>query len=249
MKVEFCPDPKSLGGRFTTTYDDAPGVNFASLNAGDERLNLGGATINLQFAKDLDKLAGQNSRTYVDLHSRVLQQDDAQVKKLYAASTESLQGDKNVELCFMRLLDKDQREGIAIIDVFNEAHRPHGCAENMAMVYTVGPQRNECSSDEDFLTRVQAAAANVSAALVEYNQQAGLKKIGKLRVCLVSGGAFAGRVAKESVAFALCTGLAEFCDSEHSPTFEFAYDGDAFRTAWEALQAQTTSTKEATPEA
>eukprot|EP00913_Durusdinium_trenchii_P022692 g21311.t1 len=55
-KVSFCPDPKTLGVKFTAIYEKTPEDSkaFASVNAGNgKKLKVGGGTINLQFAQEM----------------------------------------------------------------------------------------------------------------------------------------------------------------------------------------------------
>merc|ERR1712228_112399 len=93
----------------------------------------------------------------------------------------------------------------------------HGHVKNVAMVYTVGPQRRDCSSDIDFLERVRAMAGNVATACAEYNALGTPPQLEVLRVCLVSGGAFAGGVPKQHVARAICKGIRDVSDHNSAP--------------------------------
>eukprot|EP00928_Gymnodinium_smaydae_P037958 TRINITY_DN26288_c0_g1_i1.p1 TRINITY_DN26288_c0_g1~~TRINITY_DN26288_c0_g1_i1.p1 ORF type:complete len:329 (+),score=87.96 TRINITY_DN26288_c0_g1_i1:249-1235(+) len=233
LEVSFCPDPRSVGAKFTGTYEKAPRLNFASLNAGDMKLMVGGATMNGQFAKDLETLAGQQPRAYQVLHSEAFRAATA-AQQLLSASPAALRADPNLEACYLRLSRQDQKVGVAFVDIFKEDRRPHD-KKNVAMVYTVGPQRRDCPSDAAFLAEVRLLASNVAAACSEYNAAGSEPRLEQLRVCLVSGGAFAGGVPKLQIATALCSGLAEGALEKHAPAFEFAFDGDVFKTAWDAL--------------
>ena len=73
---------------------------------------------------------------------------------------------------------------------------------------------------------------NVVAACHAYNA-ASKPPIERVRLCLVSGGKFAGRVPKDQVARQLVYGVLDAQCSE--PEVQFAYDGDVFRQVWEAL--------------
>merc|ERR1712007_392865 len=94
-QVEFCPDPKTVGAKFTTTYDPTPNANFGSLNAGDMRLMVGGATMNGQFAKDLEKFGGQRAALYQDIHSYLFK-TVAETQRLVEATEEALKADSNL---------------------------------------------------------------------------------------------------------------------------------------------------------
>jgi len=234
MQVSFCPDPRTKGERFTSTYEKEPCSNFASLNAGHTKFYVGGGTMNKQFAKDLETYGSQDPTHYQNLHNRMFTLAKDSAGQLLSATDKELHGDPNIEAAFVRLAENGSRVGVAFVDVFKEAARPHH-AHNVAMVYTVGPQRRECPSDESFLDQVQAMAANVSAACCEYNVLGSGPCLEMLRVCLVSGGDFAGGVPKADVAAAICVGLAKGLDGDKPPVFEFAYDGDVFKTVFEHL--------------
>ena len=108
----------------------------------------------------------------------------------------------------------------------------------MGLVYAVGPNRQDCDSDSDFLSLVHAAAENISKACTEFNATAsdmGLPLIEILRVPLVSGGAFAGKCEKNDVAAALLRGIVSGAGPA-SPEFQFSFDGDVFRKTWIAMQ-------------
>lgn len=237
LRVAFCPDPATSGGRFTSTFEESPSSTFASLNAGDEGFMVGGATMNLQFAKDLQTFGGQQPKAYRGLHTRLFA--DAVEGRLVTASDAVLEEDPNLCAAYVRVIQSGKKVGVVFIDVFKDLCRPHH-TKNVAMVYTVGPQRSYFPSDEAFLAEVQAMAANVSATCCEYNASAP-DPLETLRVCLVSGGAFAGGVNKADVACAIYLGLAEgLCDERH-PQFEFSYDGDVFRSVWGDIEKLRTA--------
>eukprot|EP00747_Dinoflagellata_sp_TGD_P168910 gnl/TRDRNA2_/TRDRNA2_196469_c0_seq1.p1 gnl/TRDRNA2_/TRDRNA2_196469_c0~~gnl/TRDRNA2_/TRDRNA2_196469_c0_seq1.p1 ORF type:complete len:257 (+),score=54.27 gnl/TRDRNA2_/TRDRNA2_196469_c0_seq1:82-852(+) len=235
VKVAFCPDPKTLGTKFTATYEKSPPQNFASLNAGDMKLFVGGSTMNGQFAKDLYNLGWQYPDKYQELHTRLLR--SGKPGQLVKASSQVLAGDPNVCSAYVRVIAPEQRVGVAFVDIFKEEVRPHESKKNVAMIYTVGPQRRDCSSDGDFLSAVRAMAENVSAACCEYNAMKGKEEpsLEVVRISLVSGGAFAGKVPKAEVARAICQGIVDGNDPTIAPTFEFAFDGDVFRGAWQDI--------------
>jgi len=190
--------------------------------------------MNKQFAKDLEMHGSQEPSEYQNLHGRLFNLAKDAATQLLAATDKELRSDPNVEAAFVRVAENGSRVGVAFIDIFKEALRPHH-AQNIAMVYTVGPQRRECPSDDAFLNEVQAMAANVSAACCEYNALGVGPCLEMLRVCLVSGGDFAGGVPKADVAAAICLGLATGLDGDTPPVFEFAHDGDVFKTVFQHL--------------
>jgi len=230
ISPEFCPNPGA--GRFTTLYDPGQQRSFASLNAGDGALFVGGAALNYQFARDLAG-AGQAPEKYQDLHARLF--GAARNGLLFHAPAEML--DPNVAAALVLKPANGSKVGVVFIDVFRPEKRPHGCAQNMAMLYTVGPQRRNCDNSAAFLEELRKLAQNVAEACGQYNASAAPQKIEKVRVGLVSGGAFAGDVPKKHVAIALCQGLNAGASEQRelNPIFEFSYDEDAFRQAWKAL--------------
>merc|ERR1719487_452154 len=82
--VSFCPDPKTIGAKFTSTYDKDPVANFASVNPGDQGFRVGGATLNGQFAKDLYDLGWQETDKYGPFHNKLFAATE--VGKLVGAS-------------------------------------------------------------------------------------------------------------------------------------------------------------------
>merc|ERR1712060_818070 len=111
------------------------------------------------------------------------------------------------------------------------------------MLYTVGPQRKDYSSDEAFLATVRAMAGNVSAACSEYATLGVMPPIEMLRVFPVSCGAFAGRCDKSLIAQAICKGLVDGANARKPPIFQFTFDagGDLFGDAWQAVTKTGTS--------
>eukprot|EP00435_Cladocopium_sp_Y103_P042583 s1127_g11.t2 len=93
------------------------------------------------------------------------------------------------------------RGGLVILDIFEERDSRPYHAKNVAMVYTVGPQRMDEADDASFLLKVRLVGRNVVRACHDYNSQLGprasLPPIERMRLCLVSGGKFAGRVPKD----------------------------------------------------
>eukprot|EP00930_Biecheleria_cincta_P042904 TRINITY_DN2951_c0_g1_i1.p1 TRINITY_DN2951_c0_g1~~TRINITY_DN2951_c0_g1_i1.p1 ORF type:complete len:526 (+),score=88.94 TRINITY_DN2951_c0_g1_i1:56-1633(+) len=235
MHVRFCPDPKTTSSKFTATYEAAPEHYFGSVNAGDEKLYVGGSTINKQFANDLWYTAWQYTDKYEPLHKELMKSGKA--CQLVTAPQHALDADPRIPVraAYVRMLKAGQPTGAVFIDVFKQDLCPHKHAKNTMMVYTVGPRRQDCGSDAEFKSQVTAMARNLSAACMEYNDLGVEPPLEVLRVCLVSGGAFAGGVPKLDVAKAICQGLAEGHVEGSSLVFEFSFDEDAFRCAWEEL--------------
>lgn len=240
LSVSFCPDPKSLGAKFTASYEPVPTKMFASANAGDENLRVGGATLNGQFAKDLKQFAGQDPDLYQALHRRLFAQ--ATPGELCGAGQEILDLNPALIGSFVRRGAGSSTTGVVFIDVFREEARVHRHTKNCAMVYVVGPRRRDCKSDSAFLLQVEQTAANMSRACSDYNALAGSKGLPPLevvRVPLISGGAFAGSCPKHDVAAALIRGAADGCAAAEreglAPEFNLAFDGDVFKHAWVQL--------------
>mmetsp|Transcript_97403 Transcript_97403/g.275422 ORF Transcript_97403/g.275422 Transcript_97403/m.275422 type:complete len:557 (+) Transcript_97403:91-1761(+) len=139
--------------------------------------------------------------------------------------------------------------GLVSITVFPASKCPFGNDRNVAMVYVVGPncgkarKRTKRAVDDmtcdEFLEVIEATGNAVGAAASQYNAAAAkdkaLPRIDVLRVCLVSGGVYKHPAAsKQDVAARLISGLVR--DGERElPCLDFAWDDDAFQTAWRHL--------------
>eukprot|EP00440_Ansanella_granifera_P004442 gb/GFBE01004814.1/.p1 GENE.gb/GFBE01004814.1/~~gb/GFBE01004814.1/.p1 ORF type:complete len:337 (+),score=65.89 gb/GFBE01004814.1/:1-1011(+) len=264
-KVSFCPDPKTQGFAFTRIYDDArtDSVHRASVNAGNgERLKVGGGTINFQFAKELGDAAGHDARSYLPFHEALFRfgtkpapspglveaTPELRMPTCLAGSFLYLGGTADEAA---QVAEDPGRAGIVILDVFEERHRPYH-ERNVGMVYTVGPERSTEIDDASFLQKVRLVGKNVVAACREYNllQRAALPPFERVRLCLVSGGKYAGRVPKDLVAKQLVTGVLDgqpssghSAELDATPEIEFAYDDDVLRIAWEEIAASVDVTE------
>ncbi|CAE7948521.1 DUSP19 [Symbiodinium sp. KB8] len=258
-KVCFCPDPKTSGASFTPIFESSSnGKNFASVNAGNpKKLKVGGGTINGQFAQELHRVAGHDPDSYSPAHEallRVAVQAGTARHGLVQAPA-SLRLPPCLEAAFIylgrtlpeaeQIAGDSGRGGLVILDIFETKSRPYH-DQNVAMVYTVGPQRGFEPDDATFLSKVRLVGRNVAAACHDYNMQRSSQApaIDQVRLCLVSGGKFAERVPKEHVARQLVLGvldvqLAEWIRPEAMPEIEFAYDGDVFRKEWDAVVERT----------
>ncbi|CAE7366367.1 DSPTP1B [Symbiodinium natans] len=247
------------GGSFTPIYESSSsGKNFASVNAGNpKKLKVGGGTINGQFAQELQRVAGHDPDSYSPAHEALLRtatQTGTARHGLFPAPA-TLRLPQCLEASFIYLgrtpVEAEQiagdsgRGGLVILDIFETKSRPYH-VQNVAMVYTVGPQRGYEPDDATFLSKVRLVGRNVVAACHDYNLQrpSQVPPIDQVRLCLVSGGKFAERVPKELVARQLVLGvldvqLAEGINPDAMPEIEFAYDGDVFRKEWDALAERT----------
>lgn len=239
LRVSFCPDPKSNGREFTPTYDEDPSQNFASVNAGDPNFKiLPGKTLNGQFGIDLQSTAYHAMECYQPFHERLF--SDTESGRLMRASSEVVLLNPNLAAGFVRKLRDEDRTGVAFIEVFRSEMCVHGNPKNVAMIYTVGPRRKRCASDQAFLAEVEATAENIGRACAEYNlvaaSEAGLPQIMVLRIPMISGGVFAGNCPRSNIATAIVRGLvASYCDA--SPELNFVYSSE-LRRAWEGIKKQ-----------
>ncbi|CAE7745886.1 Dusp19 [Symbiodinium pilosum] len=247
---------RKSGGSFTAIYESASaGKNFASVNAGNpKKLKVGGGTINGQFAQELQKVAGHDPDSYSPAHEallRVATQAGARHGLIPAPATLRLPSCLEAAYIYLgrtpaeaeQIAGDSGRGGLVILDMFESKSRPYH-EQNVAMVYTVGPQRGYEPDDGTFLSKVRLVGRNVVAACHDYNAQNPPQPIEQVRLCLVSGGKFAERVPKEHVARQLVLGvldvqLAEWVKADAVPEIEFAYDGDVFRKEWAALVERT----------
>lgn len=274
-KVSFCPDPKSTkgGAPCTPIYERIAPDDLAcvSVNAGNfKHLRVGGGTINGQFEKELWDAAWHQTDRYGPFHEGLFRiaADPKSLGGLIEAPPALLktrpEGLANGFIYLGATPAESQqigcdsgRAGLVILDMFGKDFRPYH-ARNVGMIYTVGPDRANESSDEDFLRKVQLVGCNILLACRDYNalqrsiaHAEGTKEdrppIQRVRLCLVSGGKYAGRVPKEQVARRLAMGVLQglpgssdsASDLDATPEIEFAFDGDVFRRQWDALRCQS----------
>mmetsp|Transcript_56471 Transcript_56471/g.108968 ORF Transcript_56471/g.108968 Transcript_56471/m.108968 type:complete len:379 (-) Transcript_56471:74-1210(-) len=255
LQVAFCPDPGR--GCFTTTFDAQPAIDsgIASVNAGSHSLRVGGTGLNGQFERDL-QTAGHRTNEFQRLHQclmRLAQQSPGVPVAAPAAALERHGG----LLAAVARCSKQDGAGFVAVDVFAEAYRPLHQA-NTSMVYCVGPDRRNCRNDDEFLEALEDLGEGVLLTCVGYNELASarddsgrpsLPQLERVRMGLVSGGKYAGRVSKAVVARALLLGLSrgaaaismpsgmqDITLSRSSvPVFEFAFDEGIFEKTWHEL--------------
>ena len=146
--------------------------------------------------------------------------------------------------------------GFCILVVFEPGSRVFRKAQNCGMVYVVGADRRTFSSDRTFLLSVEAIAENLMETLNMYNRDApgfpaasstgevsignrwhpwSLPRIEQMRMCFLSGGQYRGLCSEEDVCKSLLTGLLAGYNERDSPSLEFAFHYDIFRTEWERM--------------
>jgi hypothetical protein len=178
--------------------DAVAGQNMASVNAGDPGLYVRGGTINAQFGKETP-----NAPAYDSLHAAAL----TEARKVGFGKIASLHSFPQtpaapVSVILSSLGDVDSgsgapADGTVFLDVFTPADRPHGVTENYAMAYVIPPYGGHFQDDASFLGAISRASARIIAVVAHYNAALrgdlsglGLGPIGKLRMCLFSGGQF-----------------------------------------------------------
>lgn len=242
--LALCPDPGR--GGFTATYErEPPSEGFASVNAGNGRsLHLGGSGLNGQFARDLGD-AGLSIDKFQHVHQDLMARACAEPGALVEACDASRAG---LVAAFGRVARADGA-GFAAVDVFREGARPLHAA-NVAMVYCVGPDRRECGSDAEFLASIAELGESLALACAGYAARAasaasGLPPLRRVRVALVSGGKYSGKVSADLVAQHLLRGLVGGIGAGLGPeaqasdlTFELAYADACFAKALACLQSE-----------
>lgn len=233
----------------TPCYGAEAKEGFASVNAGDHQLYVGGKGINKAFA-DILKSAGQQIEKYECLHenllTRALQENkdnrDSEIRSILMDDPTDSHPDIRIALCRtspdLRKIDPSGRTGSVYISAFKDKF-PHHSPSNMAMVYVVGPKGSEFNSKEEFLDAVHATAVNLMTALCDFNgfvrreEQKTYAKISVCRVCLFSGGVYRHNEAtKADVAEAILSGLNEAYRHGPAPRLNFTHDEDVFRKVW-----------------
>jgi len=272
-KMSFCPDPKSVKGgpAFTSIYERkaSDGVFCASVNAGAGRnLKVGGGTINGQFGKELWDAGWHQTDHYGAFHMALFKHatgTGSHPGLIEAPAALARTRPEGVSSSYIYLGQTDSeaesvgkdpgRGGLVILDAFDKSHRPYHPA-NVGMVYAVGPDRADEANDSVFLQKVRLVGRNILSACCAYNASrselgdsdvADSPQFQRVRLCLVSGGKFAGRVPKEKVAEQLVVGLLDALPEsltsealEAAPVIEFAYDGDVFKRIWDQLCGEAT---------
>eukprot|EP01053_Blabericola_migrator_P007706 Blabericola_migrator_1__7705@NODE_3931_length_1420_cov_121_954915_g2432_i0_p1_GENE_NODE_3931_length_1420_cov_121_954915_g2432_i0NODE_3931_length_1420_cov_121_954915_g2432_i0_p1_ORF_typecomplete_len228_score45_68NMT/PF01233_19/0_11_NODE_3931_length_1420_cov_121_954915_g2432_i0158841 len=211
-------------GGYTPVWDANPPGRFASVNAGDPGLYVGGGGVNLAFARSFG-----NSTFFEALHGKAVEAAGTDGKLHKVEIPQELKS--KVLHCFVKAVPSlGSVTGICIIDVLAPGLRPLS-DKNVAMVYVVGPRGKTFKANE-FLHAVEVTAANMMQAVNEYNNLVPDLSIQFMRVCLVSGGIFKHKdVTKEEVAGAIIKGLSDNYTEGVSCKIDFAYDQDAFRRA------------------
>lgn len=236
----FCPD---LGrGHFTGTYEAAPLQRFGSVNAGSGRsLRVGGSGLNGQFERDLAN-AGQPIAPFQRVHqqlSRLAARSPGHLVEVPAPALSQVH--RGLDGAFA-MVSAEGGDFVAI-DVFREDVRPLH-PSNVAMLYCVGPDRRDFQEDAPFLAKLSQVARGLARTCYAYNQhvqsEGALPSLQRVRVGLVSGGKFAGKVTKAEVAWAFLEGLIRGITSAGEWgdfSFEFAFDEGVFERAWSEMQA------------
>lgn len=84
---------------------------------------------------------------------------------------------------------------------------PHDYAPNKAMIYCTGPAAVYTNTAITFYNAVEIVGKNIANAITEYNKIRNKEKIDYVRICLISGGMFAGSYDKVEIAKALIKGI------------------------------------------
>jgi len=127
-------------------------------------------------------------------------------------------------------------DGIVFIDVFNPNQRPHGNPLNYGMIYVVPPNNSGSNypNDSAFLEAIKATCITIVEALNDFNNlhaapgnPAGLQPMNNVRMCLFSGGVYAGGTPPSDVARYNLEGLESGIAAGSGNTIaliEFEYD-------------------------
>ena len=105
--------------------------------------------------------AGHAIPEYKPLHSDLLW--NSRRKQLVAAPAEVLAMCQNISAAYVRVVETRQTTGVVFLDIFKDSHCPLH-RNNIAMLYTVGPKREDYKQDKTFLDSVHAMAENIAAA-------------------------------------------------------------------------------------
>ena len=136
--------------------------------------------------------------------------------------------------------------GDVFIDILK--YPPYDYSVNKAMIYCTGPSAYNNDGDMTFFRAVEIVGMNIANAITEYNKIIDIEKIDYARICLISGGQFAGGNKKDDIAEALIKGI-HSVNKEKSVqdiVYNFAYDEDAFQKAFNKLKTTEEYTKDTT---
>mmetsp|Transcript_6645 Transcript_6645/g.10258 ORF Transcript_6645/g.10258 Transcript_6645/m.10258 type:complete len:135 (+) Transcript_6645:3-407(+) len=103
-------------------------------------------------------------------------------------------------------------------------------------------RRRQYGSDAEFLEALEQLGQGLAVTCGGYSstaEAAKLPRLRRVRVGLVGGGKYAGKVPKVLVARSLLRGVARgAAEQEEDVEYEFAYDEGVFEKAWQELQAE-----------
>jgi hypothetical protein len=230
-QFKFLPDPGK--DKFTPIYDTAQTEYFVSVNAGSVDLGVGSTTptLNKSFYDAL-KEGGEtheNLKEYKKIHKNILENVvNDKVEK---------NSDNDHKIYFIKSKPKGRNtyETSVFLHIYDKLFKNNN---NIGMLYVVSPFNkigNEVTKD-DFLFNVEQSAININKVINEYNKNEE-KKIKVVRVNLISSGASKHTDAtKVDVATAIIEGI--LSDFIPDITYEFSYDEDSFKKAYEPYQAQ-----------
>ena len=258
--------------------EDKPATFMVSLNAGDERLYVGGGAINKAFNiairtdncdTELYELSTKmHLSCYMDCYN-VEEEEDLipdtysitkylnKVNNKYLISKAGTlyhfdafkKGGKfenNPYFKDMYLYISESRicdflndslyPGDIFIDILKK--QPYNNGANKAMIYCVGPKGGRSTSD-NFKNAVYIVGKNIANAIFYYNNKIDTEKIDYVRICLISGGSFKHEnVSHIEVAECIIKGIhkANVNKQVKNVVYNFAYDNDAFKLAFDNLQ-------------
>jgi hypothetical protein len=129
--------------------------------------------------------------------------------------------------------------GDIFIDILKT--KPYNNETNKAMIYCVGPKGRRSTAD-NFKDAVYIVGKNIANAIYHYNNKIDTEKIDYVRICLISGGGFIhDSVSHIEVAECIIKGIHEVHKANinrqaENVVYNFAYDNDVFRQAFDNLQ-------------
>jgi hypothetical protein len=278
----FTPVYERSGHIYKNT-EDKPATFMASLNAGDERLYVGGGAINKAFNIAIRTDDSSNSELYelstkmhlscyMDCYNvegeDLIPETYMRAKYLNIVNNEYLiskagtlhhfdvfkKGGKFVNNPYFKdmylyisenrlcdFLSDSLYPGDIFIDILK--NNPYKNEANKAMIYCVGPKG--LSTADNFKNAVYIVGKNIANAIYLYNNKKDtedtedIEKIDYVRICLISGGSFKhDKVSRIEVAECLIKGIHEVNVNRQvkNLVYNFAYDNDAFRQAYDKLQ-------------
>jgi hypothetical protein len=222
MNFKFCSKPN----KYTSIYDKDQKKIFASVNAGDYRLYVGGYNINGEFKRILSEF--QNVDEYLDLHVYIKNNYD--LGQIVCVN-------KNDVDDYPYFIKNTYAYKNIFIHEFNDDYCIYN-KNNKYMIYIIPPygKNPKYNTLKMFYDDIYLTSNNMMKLINTINNNNN-NNIEIVRVCLFSGKSYLKKNGdKLDVAKSIIMGIYDETKKyEYNPIIEFAYDDDVFKFAYNKL--------------